>query len=543
MLYQSAIYYASGCFLFPLLGLTDSFVHSSKSASEHAGVSQGTIVPPARRTRLQRHRISLIGSSIPETPADSTINHLTFAEMAKKRPSVDAFLLALDLPRVVVEFIKIPAGAFTLCRDFIQDNRKILTAKDEYFHRAALRARNNSSMDSSLMKQCIQRWVLVRSCRNLTPEGIDQYLDTLTSENPSHELNAFFAACDRTLKGAHILQSINFDSGQNGLLDPVSRSLSGKGSHSSSSSDSGYASDGLQSVDGNDVGPSPYIKPSMASSYYKPPPATTLFTRSYPTAISPFSTSIPDMDSRYRRPPRATPHSSSSEPTAYPTSSPEDPIPAPSRSAGAGLVGKDDKTLLTVGGLENVAIRGHLLPDAERLDPTYHLQRNARNFFNRGRVFAFLMHEPKGQTPLKADAGNEDPRSVTTGPKGEKIYSALRKMAVIRQRHGYCICVPINSYRSKSLGNKNMSMREMQAHAIVYSSRQSVPNPLQGDPHFVKKPIAVDLAPGQALDAFSRIHFGKTWSVEWNVKVKNIGHISDASMPFFEAYWREELVS
>jgi hypothetical protein len=387
------------------------------------------------------------------------------------------------------------------------------------------------------MQQCIQRLVLVRSCRNLTPEGIDQYLDTLTSENSNSELNAFFAACDRLLKEPHTLLSTNFDSGHHSLLGPASRHLSEGGSHSASSSDSGYASDGLQSVDGNDIGPSPYIKPSRDAFYYKSLPAVTPLLTSSPYTLK------PPMYGTSGGPSQTTSHDASSKPSGYSTSSLEDLVPLGNRSAGAGRLKNSEDTILTVNGLQNIAIRGHLLPDPERLDPRYQLRRDAGAFFRQGRVFSILLPEPKGQTPLKADAGNEDPRTVTVGPKGEKIYSTIRTMAVVRQRHGYSICVPINSYRSKSLGNKNMSMKEKQAHAIVYSSSQGVPKPLQGDPEFVKKPIAVDLAPEQSLNAFSRIYFGKMTSVEWNVKVMNIGHISETSMLVFEEYWREELLS
>ncbi|KEF55354.1 uncharacterized protein A1O9_08104, partial [Exophiala aquamarina CBS 119918] len=113
--------------------------------------------------------------------------------------------------------------------------------------------------------------------------------------------------------------------------------------------------------------------------------------------------------------------------------------------------------------------------DPEPLDQRYVLRRDARHFFNYGRVFSILMPEPKGQAPLKADAGNEYPRTVITGPKRGEIYNSIPTTAVIRQKHGYCICVPIDSYRSKSLGSKNLSMQEKQAHAIVYSSSQSIP--------------------------------------------------------------------
>ena len=57
----------------------------------------------------------------------------------------------------------------------------------------------------------------------------------------------------------------------------------------------------------------------------------------------------------------------------------------------------------------------------------------------------------------------------------------------------------------------------------------------------VKKPIAVTASnPEQKLHKMSRLNFGKVYSVEWNVKVMNVGKVNADSMATFVCYWLNE---
>lgn len=176
--------------------------------------------------------------------------------------------------------------------------------------------------------------------------------------------------------------------------------------------------------------------------------------------------------------------------------------------------------------------------DSGPLDRRYTVRRDCAKFFAVGRVFALLFHEGLGH---QSDFAN--PRFVSTGPKGEKIYSHIRRMAVIKQRKGYCVCVPINSYRKKGLSEKNMDAKEEQAHAIAYSNvHKFPPEPLEGEPNFDKRGIAIDLSRDEILEEASRIHFGKIYTIEWNIKVMEIGRIAGKSMADFDTYWKMELL-
>lgn len=69
----------------------------------------------------------------------------------------------------------------------------------------------------------------------------------------------------------------------------------------------------------------------------------------------------------------------------------------------------------------------------------------------------------------------------------------------------------------------------------------SSPVYLEGEYGIEKEPIEV--VPSNAteiMEPASRIRFGKTFPVEWNVKVKDIGMVHRAHMSKLIRYWKEE---
>lgn len=58
----------------------------------------------------------------------------------------------------------------------------------------------------------------------------------------------------------------------------------------------------------------------------------------------------------------------------------------------------------------------------------------------------------------------------------------------------------------------------------------------------VKQPIAIDPAsPREKLDQMSRLNFGKVYTVEFNVKVRNVGTVANGSKANFEGYVQNAL--
>ncbi|KAK5948399.1 hypothetical protein OHC33_010573 [Knufia fluminis] len=176
----------------------------------------------------------------------------------------------------------------------------------------------------------------------------------------------------------------------------------------------------------------------------------------------------------------------------------------------------------------------------KRLSPHYKVPENGARFFVQGRVFALLWHESEGQRPQRKgdetdeltapeDADNLGKNRVK-GSYGVIIFSHIRRMVVIKNRKGYCWCLPVGSYGGLGLKKKGLKREEIDAHAIIHDSRIDA-NPLTGEPTTTKRPIAVDLAPGQELSKASRLHFAKPCSVEWNTRVMDVSKVRADCIP------------
>lgn len=158
--------------------------------------------------------------------------------------------------------------------------------------------------------------------------------------------------------------------------------------------------------------------------------------------------------------------------------------------------------------------------------------------FGVGSVISVMWHEnfgnslssklagvPKTPNPAKLNRG-----CVTEGPKGEYIYSHIRRFVVVIQRRGHSVSVPITSYGSKGLANKKLSVAERKAHAIVHDAEKK-PMSVPGEGAFAKLPIAVNiLAPNETLSQSSRIYYAKPYSIDHNIKVKHIGQVVEGDI-------------
>jgi hypothetical protein len=173
--------------------------------------------------------------------------------------------------------------------------------------------------------------------------------------------------------------------------------------------------------------------------------------------------------------------------------------------------------------------------DHEKLDPKYNKRRDAERFFVAGRVFAFLSHETVEWGKPGKDLGTV---TYITGAKdGKRVLSRIRRLVVIQERDGYCIAIPIDTYNGMGLLKDDLSDAERGAHAVVYGS-DTKPIILEEERAMtVKEPIAITISGAeQKLDKLSRLNFEKALTVQWDVKVMNIGKVAAKSMPAFTRY-------
>jgi hypothetical protein len=186
---------------------------------------------------------------------------------------------------------------------------------------------------------------------------------------------------------------------------------------------------------------------------------------------------------------------------------------------------------------EEIKVRG-TEGEYEPLDRRYRQVKNKAGYFVVGRVFAILWHENMGITNKKP---GPDVKFTRDNRFGERIFSHIRRMIIVRQRYGYCWCVAINTYGGKGLIGKNWSHAEVQSHTVVYESTQKPAIFEEEQGLMTKQSIAVDMVSGHTLGMASRLNYAKVSTVEHNVKVMDIGMVSDTSMPYLITHWKDEM--
>lgn len=167
------------------------------------------------------------------------------------------------------------------------------------------------------------------------------------------------------------------------------------------------------------------------------------------------------------------------------------------------------------------------------LDPRYTIK--DASFYTEGRVFALLFTEnaPQGQI-LPRQGG------IFDGPRGQALYSSVRRMVVVRKRVGYCICVSINTYGGRGLQKFERRPEDADAHAIIHMA-QSEPELLPHERHVKKKPIAVTMFKNQKLDRASRIDFGKPFTIEYNCRTMQVGEVTRECLSLLDKYFEQEI--
>ncbi|KAL8920318.1 MAG: hypothetical protein Q9172_004550 [Xanthocarpia lactea] len=161
-----------------------------------------------------------------------------------------------------------------------------------------------------------------------------------------------------------------------------------------------------------------------------------------------------------------------------------------------------------------------------RLDPAeFYVRIPPHEFFVEGKVFIKLHTEDAGSN------GDHSSFGFSTVAYEELAYSQLRRFVVVKARpkEHYCLCV------GKGATKKSI---DKNAHAIIYTG-SSPPERLPGEQGMNKNPLRViPVRADEKLDTRSRINLGKTYPVEWNTKVKEIGRLEKSSLVKMIAYWK-----
>ena len=188
--------------------------------------------------------------------------------------------------------------------------------------------------------------------------------------------------------------------------------------------------------------------------------------------------------------------------------------------------------------LDNLNFRGKD-SNTRSLDPRFEVKHD-KTFFIIGRVFLFVSHEPASDA-IKAERAyrnSPDKQQCPFSPArlGTWTYTCVRRMVVVRQKPGFCWCIPILTYSGRGLAKPGLNKTEIDEHAVIHGAG-SAPYLHEDEPSPLFDPIAVQLKHDQHLDPMSRLHFGKPFTVECNVMVREVGVITGTPLDKFRGYW------
>jgi hypothetical protein len=394
-------------------------------------------------------------------------------------------------------FAQIKITGFAECKTFIEDKPLILEEDVDLFFCDAVHARRRG--EHHYARACVHRGLLIRKCSYKTPEECARLLQNLASGEKS-TVSDFLADLDEEFEQ---------------VIEKAAQ-----------------------------------LEPLKAPSYTQPVPSqsTRFANASDQVLVMRQSSSYPHGGADQLGPLPSFGNPPMGQTSAYKI--PQDQFLAPTREE---RLGDLTATRVSQHGGSNrgsryeaqseIEIRG-TAGDTDSLDSRFRRQQDPGAFFVVGKVFAFLWHENVGLS--NKEPGPEVERVNTlrdnssSGRYGERVFSHIRRMVVVRRRYGYCWCIAINTYNGKGGGNKRISTEEQRSHTIVYDCTKK-PQLVAGEKGFNKEPIAVIMTPPETLHVASRLNYAKVHTVEHNVKVMDVGMVHPSSMPYFEAHWDNEL--
>jgi hypothetical protein len=173
----------------------------------------------------------------------------------------------------------------------------------------------------------------------------------------------------------------------------------------------------------------------------------------------------------------------------------------------------------------------------ELIDPSFYVR--SKPFFHEGKVFSVIMNETAGSTaatPYATDYNTS--RSINAVKYQDNwVHTNVRRFVVVRQKREFCFACPIYTYSGRGTTKHGVQASE---HGIAYSSG-SQPTLLPGEFGITKVSLPVIMTPGERfLDTASRIYYGIHHPIQYNVKVKDVGHVVPELVYKLIDNWKEE---
>lgn len=120
---------------------------------------------------------------------------------------------------------------------------------------------------------------------------------------------------------------------------------------------------------------------------------------------------------------------------------------------------------------------------------------------------------------------------------GPRVFVKIRRFVVIRPRATFCLCLPIHTYQGQATTKPGLSIQDHAA--VIEEGQEMIAHEEEED--LTKEPLSIKIENPDvgSVDPMSRINFGKVYTVEYNVKVRNIGRIIPSSIHKMDQYFSE----
>ena len=417
--------------------------------------------------------------------ARSSATYAPVPSVASGKPRHDAGVQPRSqVKKLVHDFLKeVPFRDYHLCVEFINDNPAILRepgVRGELLSRAQQSLREN---DLRRAKSCIEKALIVKDCRSMSRSDMADFFRSLCSQDRQAE-----RAFGHTVNG--VVEELRQANARDNFPDHPS-----------------YMPNRQDSTSITGAG-------SSSASLSSPQPVNVY------TGMNPTSPGAPP------RPPTI--------PQEYPSNTTQRMPESVSFQIRNQPQGQDPIARSTQGGF-NSTNPAHTITQTDALDDSWQVR--PAHFFKLGRVFAIVWPESMGNVAGPVASRS---RGIVAGRYGEQIYSHIRRFVVVRERNNYSLAVGITTYGGLGLTAKNMSPEDIAAHAVI-CNEGSDPPPLLPGKRPSGHPIRMLPSGGMRLEPSSVINFAKIHTIEHNVVVKDIGTISQNSIPLLTKYWLEQM--
>ena len=172
------------------------------------------------------------------------------------------------------------------------------------------------------------------------------------------------------------------------------------------------------------------------------------------------------------------------------------------------------------------------LSNGANQDTRFCIPKVPKDFFGFGRVFAVAARRPHGGTSSAQHLAS----STAEVPLSLPVENSVSIFIVIQPEDAHTWCVSVNSYGGQGLTAPGLRRGAKESHAIIHDE-DTEPCKLPNEPRMRKRPIRLSVQDSQDLiSSASRINFGSVRRIGFDTRLRNVGQVSSASLPYFRTY-------